>query len=154
MALVPSVDGIEATAEKLLVFSFSPIILYCVYLVWALLPLHHNHTLVTLSHDFHYLDSWGISIGSARAADPQDRTSAFEEFQKADKPRVLTGTHGVMGKGAALVCAFRCILLDPDREISREDQAIARTHPSGQRHPTARHEVYSEQSFDERGIAY
>jgi len=78
----------------------------------------------------------------------------FEEFQKADKPRVLTGTYGATGEAPTFVCVFRCIPLDPDWEISREDQAIARIHLCGQRHPTTSYEVYSEKSFDERGIAY
>jgi len=78
----------------------------------------------------------------------------FDEFQKAKKPRVLTGTYGTMGEGATLVRAFRCILLDPDWEISRENQAIARIHRCGQRHQTTCYKLYCQGSFDEKVIAH
>ncbi|RPA88657.1 hypothetical protein L873DRAFT_914037 [Choiromyces venosus 120613-1] len=101
----------EAPDEKLLIFSFSPVVLHCVDLC---------------------LDKWNISVGSAWAAPPDTRALMFEEFQKADNPRVLTGTYGTMGEGATLIRAFRCILLDPDWEISKENQAIGRIHRCGQ----------------------
>jgi len=44
---------LTGTDEKLLIFSFSPIVLHCVDLVWPLLPvLYHNLTLVTLPRHF------------------------------------------------------------------------------------------------------
>jgi SNF2 family DNA or RNA helicase len=78
----------------------------------------------------------------------------FDEFQKADNPRILTGTYGTMGEGATLTRAFRCILLDPDWEISKENQAIGRIHRCGQRHPTTSIRVYCQESFDEKIIAH
>lgn len=41
-----------------------------------------------------------------------------------------------MGEGATLTRAFRCVLLDPEWEKAREDQAIARIHRCGQKHNT------------------
>lgn len=78
----------------------------------------------------------------------------FDHFQKAERPRVLTGTYGTMGEGATLVRAFRCVLLDPDWEISRENQAIARIHRCGQRHQTTSYKLYCQGSFDEKVIAH
>jgi SNF2 family DNA or RNA helicase len=59
-----------------------------------------------------------------------------------------------MGEGATLVRAFRCILLDPDWEISCENQAIARIHRCGQRHRTTCYKLYCQDSFDEKVIAH
>lgn len=41
-----------------------------------------------------------------------------------------------MGEGATLTRAFRCVLMDPEWEKSREDQAIARIHRCGQKQNT------------------
>lgn len=38
-----------------------------------------------------------------------------------------------MGEGATLTRAFRCVLMDPEWEKAREDQAIARIHRCGQK---------------------
>lgn len=83
-----------------------------------------------------------------------NRADIFSQFQKSSVPQVLTGTYPTMGEGATLVRAFRCILLDPDWELSRENQAIGRIHRCGQRHPTTSYKLYCQGSFDERVIAH
>ena len=50
--------------------------------------------------------------------------------------------------------AFRCILLDPDWEISRENQAIGRIHRYGQQHPTTSYKLQCKASFDEQVITH
>jgi len=59
-----------------------------------------------------------------------------------------------MGEGATLVRAFRCVLLDPDWELSRENQAIGRIHRCCQRHATTSYKLHCKDSFDEQVIAH
>lgn len=97
---------------------------------------------------------WDISVGSAWAETPAERPKVFDKFQNLRDPQVLTGTYGTMGEGATLVRAFRCILLDPDWEISRENQAIGRIHRYGQQHPTTSYKLQCKASFDEQVITH
>lgn len=92
-------------------------------------------------------------MGSAWAEPVGNRQTLFTEFQIESDSRVLTGTYATMGEGATLVCAFRCVLLDPDWELSRENQAIARIYRCGQLHPTTSYKLYCQDSFDERVMA-
>ncbi|KAL0630502.1 hypothetical protein Q9L58_010651 [Maublancomyces gigas] len=101
--------------EKLLIFSSSPMILYCVDLC---------------------LEKWGIVSSAAWNTPPADRNDLYVSFQTEDQPRILTGTYRTMGEGATLTRAFRCVLMDPEWEIAREDQAIARIHRCGQKQNT------------------
>lgn len=100
------------------------------------------------------MDLWGISVGSAWAVPAKKRQKVFDEFQNSRAPQVLTGTYGTMGEGATLIRAFRCVLLDPDWELSRENQAIGRIHRCGQHHPTTSYKLHCKASFDEQVIAH
>jgi len=93
-------------------------------------------------------------VGSAWAESALNRPKLFTEFQKSSDPQVLTGTYATMGEGATLVRAFRCILVDPDWELSRENQAIGRIHRCGQRHATTSYKLRCKDSFDEQVIAH
>lgn len=79
---------------------------------------------------------WGISSRAAWNTPPGNRNDLYVSFQTEDEPRILTGTYRTMGEGATLTRAFRCVLMDPEWEVAREDQAIARIHRCGQKKNT------------------
>lgn len=79
---------------------------------------------------------WGILSSAAWNTPPAERNELYVGFQTEDNPRILTGTYRTMGEGATLTRAFRCVLMDPEWEIAREDQAIARIHRCGQKQNT------------------